>query len=403
MALRLFTMCLLGLYLLYPGNGRAADRGNSGMARLTPVSFSDLAGWAEDRHEEALSAFALSCARLLAPASAGATGRDGEALRAWNSICKRALRPDALLQRAHARRFFETNFSPHRVSLPDKARGFLTGYFEPEVEGSLEKGAEFATPLYRRPDDLVTLKRGETRRGLAPGLSAARRGKGGFEPYPTRAEIEAGALSGRGLELVYLRDPIDAFFVHVQGSARVRLPDGEVLRVGFAAKNGHPYTSIGKVLIDRGLMSAEEMTAERLRRWLAAHPDQARDVMNQNRSFIFFRNITVPDPTLGPIGAAGVQLTPRRSLAVDPAFHSFATPVWIGAELPAANGRLEPFRRLMIAQDAGSAITGAARGDIFFGSGAAAGARAGRVRHSGDFVVLLAKDLPLPDWAAEGG
>jgi membrane-bound lytic murein transglycosylase A len=373
-ALRPFTVCLLALYLSYPGSGRGADGGISGMARLTPVSFSDLTGWADDRHEEALSAFAVSCARL----PAGATRGDGEVLRAWRTICEKALRPDALLQRSNARRFFETNFSPYRVTLPNRARGFLTGYYEPEVEGSLARSAKFAAPLYRTPEDLAS------------------------KPYLTRAEIEAGALSGRGLELVYLSDPIEAFFVHVQGSARVRLPDGEVLRVGFAAKNGHPYTSIGKVLIDRGLMSAEEMTAGRLRGWLAAHAEQAREIMNQNRSFIFFRKITVPDPTLGPIGAAGVQLTPGRSLAVDRAFHPFGAPVWIHADLPAANGRLQSFRRLMIAQDAGSAITGAARGDIFFGSGAAAGAQAGLIRHAGDWVVLLPNDLALPDWAAVG-
>jgi membrane-bound lytic murein transglycosylase A len=366
--------CLLALYLSYPGDGRGADGGNSGMARLTPVSFSDLTGWAEDRHEEALSAFAVSCARL----PAGATRRDGEVLRAWRTICEQALRPDVLLQRTDARRFFETNFSPYRVTLPNKARGFLTGYYEPELEGALTKSAAFPVPLYRVPEDL------------------------GSKPYLTRAEIEAGALAGRGLELVYLSDPIEAFFVHIQGSARVRLPDGGVLRVGFAAKNGHPYTSVGKVLIGRGLMSAEEMTAERLRGWLAAHADQAREILNQNRSFIFFRKIIVPDPTLGPIGAAGIQLTPGRSLAVDRAFYPFGTPVWIHSDLPAANGRLQSFRRLMIAQDSGSAITGAARGDIFFGSGAAAGARAGLIRHSGDWVVLLPKGLALPDWAAEG-
>lgn len=341
------------------------------MARLTPVSFSRLSGWADDRQEEALSAFALSCARLLAGAAAGKAD-------AWQKVCRSALNPDALLERAAARRFFEANFSPYRVTLPGKARGFLTGYYEPEVEGSLKRSAAFPVPLYRVPDDLTS------------------------EPYLTRAEIEAGALAGRGLELVHLRDAIEAFFVHVQGSARVRLEDGEVMRLAFAAKNGHPYTSIGKVLIDRGALAAEEMSAERLRQWLAAHPEEAGEVMARNRSFIFFRTIDVPDPTLGPIGAAGAQLTPGRSLAVDPAFHRFATPIWIDAELPGADGRLKPFRRLMVAQDAGSAIAGPARGDIFFGSGAEAGASAGLVRHHGDFTILLPNGVPLPDWAGGG-
>lgn len=392
------------LYLIMFGVALGADRGSSGMAQLTPVAFSDLPGWSGERQEEALSAFALSCARLRAPVyAAAATGKKSNSLQAWTRICTQALSPDALLSGAGARRFFETNFSLYRVTLPGNARGFLTGYYEPEVEGSLERSAAFPVPLYRRPDDLVTLKPSQAGHGLEPGLAAARRVKGGFEAYPTRAEIEAGALAGRGLELVYLRDPIEAFFIHIQGSARVRLKDGEVMRLGFAAKNGHPYSSIGKVLIERGALSAAEMNTERLRQWLAAHPDEAGEVMATNRSFIFFRAITVPDPTLGPIGAAGVQLTPQRSLAVDPAFHSFATPIWIDAELPDANGRTGPFRRLMIAQDTGSAITGAARGDIFFGTGAAASARAGRIRHEGDFLVLLPKGMPLPNWAAGGG
>lgn len=386
------------LYFLMLGVGQGADRGNSDMAQLTPESFSDLPGWTGDRHQEALSAFALSCVRLLAPGSGGAVGKKGRSLQAWRSICKNALSPDALLSRAAARRFFETNFSLYRVTLPGKARGFLTGYYEPEVEGSLERSASFSVPLYRRPDDLVTLKASQAHGGL----SAVRRGKDGFEPYSTRAEIEAGALAGRGLELVYLRDPVEAFFVHVQGSVRVRLQDGRLMRVGFAAKNGHPYSSIGKVLIERGALSAAEMNSKRLRQWLAANPKEARGVMDTNRSFIFFRTLAVADPTLGPIGAGGVQLTPLRSIAVDQAFHTYGTPIWIDAELPGAKGGVRPFRRLMIAQDTGSAITGAARADIFFGSGEAAGARAGVIRHKGDFAVLLPKGVPLPEWAAGG-
>lgn len=338
------------------------------MARLVPATYSDLTGWADDRHDEALSALARSCARLLSVA--------GNKADPWSRVCRRALDPNALLDRSAARRFFEANFSAYRLVPPNAGRGFLTGYYEPEIDGSLTPSAAFPVPLYRVPDDL------------------------GSRPYLTRAEIEAGALNGRGLELVYLRDRVEAFFVHVQGSARVRLTDGRVMRVGFAAKNGHPYTSIGRVLIDRGAVSADEMTAERLRRWLIAHPRQAGEVMERNRSFIFFREISVPDPMLGPVGAAGVQLTPGRSLAVDPSFHPLPTPIWISAEIPGRDGRLRRFRRLTISQDTGSAIIGVARGDIFFGSGAAAGAQAGLIRHSGDFVVLLPKGTALPGWAA---
>ena len=364
-----------GLSLSGPGGGRAAERGTSGMVRWTATAFSDLAGWADDRHDEALSAFARSCVRQF-PASRGKVSEDlGPTNAIWNAVCQQALRPHILLDATAARRFLETNFTPYRIDLP----GFLTGYYEPEIDGSLKKSGRFPVPLYRRPPDL------------------------GPKPYLTRAEIDSGALAGKGLELVHLADPIEAFFVHVQGSARIRLDDGQVVRVGFAAKNGHPYTAIGRVLIARGAIPAEEMTAQRLRQWLAEHPREAGAVMAENRSYIFFRRLDLPDPTLGPAGASGVQLTPDRSLAVDPSFHRFGTPVWIDADLPDANGRFERFRRLMIAQDAGSAITGAARGDIFFGSGAAAAARAGPVRHPGSFTILWPNGLALPDWAAGGG
>lgn len=327
------------------------------MARLEPVGFTDLPGWREDDPAGALSAFRHGCAR------GTSTG-----LRA---ACAAAARHDGA-----PRAFFETHFRPYRVDPGGGRRGFLTGYFEPEIAGARRPGAAFSAPLYRRPADL-----------------------GARVPYPTRAEIEAGALAGRGLELVYLADRIEAFFVHVQGSARVRLDDGAVMRVGFDGKNGHPYVAIGRVLIEAGEIAPEEMTAARLRAWLKANPERADAVMRRNPSFIFFREIRGHDASLGPLGAQGVGLTPLRSLAVDRAFHAYGTPVWITAELPGEDGAPTAFRRLMIAQDTGSAITGAARGDIFFGSGAAAGELAGRIRHAGDFHVLLPRGAPLPAWA----
>lgn len=340
------------------------------MARLEPVAFADLPGWRDDRHEEALAAFRRGCARM-----AGA---------AWRAACA-----GAAAHEGDARGFFESRFVPHRVVADGDGRGFLTGYYEPELAGARAPGAGFAAPLYARPDDLVALDGTSPRAGLDPALTAARATAEGLAPYPTRAEIEAGALAGRGLELVYLADRIEAFFVHVQGSVRVRLAGGGVVRLGYAGRNGHPYVSIGRRLIEDGIIAREEMTATRLRAWLKDNPDRADAVMRENPSFIFFRELDGLDPALGPPGAQGVPLTPLRSLAVDPAFHAYGTPVWLAAELPGADGRPAAFRRLMIAQDTGSAIRGPARGDIFFGSGDAAGERAGRIRHAGDVFVLL--------------
>ena len=329
-----------------------------------PLAFADLEGWSGERHDEALEVLLRSCARA-------GIGRE------MARLCP-AAKQAAQGGRAAARAFFEANFRPLRITSKDGRAGFLTAYYEPEVDGSLRPGAQFAAPLYALP----------------PGRKA-----GSTAPYLTRGEIEAGALAGKGLELVYVRDRIEAFFIHIQGSARIRLEDGRVLRVGFAGKNGQPYTSIGKVLVDAGLIDRKEMSAQRLRQWLHANPGRADEVMAQNRSFIFFRRLAVEDPALGPVGAQGVPLTSGRSLAVDRNFYDFGVPVWLDSVLPEVDGRPEVFRRLMIAQDTGSAILGAARGDLFLGSGAAAGNRAGLIQHMADFVVLWPNEAALPSWA----
>jgi membrane-bound lytic murein transglycosylase A len=191
--------------------------------------------------------------------------------------------------------------------------------------------------------------------------------------------------------VLYLREPDEAFIIHVQGSARIRLTDGTVMRVAYAGRNGHPYTSIGRILVERGEIPLAEMSLERLMAWLRDHPGPARDLMRMNRSYIFFREATELAPEDGPIGGAGVPLTPGRSLAVDRALWSYGLPVWLEGELPLSLDRTEPLGRLMIAQDTGSAIVGPARGDFFFGSGPEAGTRAGLLRHPVRFVVLRPK------------
>ncbi len=380
----LTRLCSTRLYSTLLGLALLAALMPAAPAAAEPVRFSDIPGWAADDHAAALAAFRAGC-----PAAVGrkrAKTAIAVDTAAFRRACAAAAALPASPDAAIARRFFETAFTPVRVTTD----GFLTGYFEPEVAGSLAPGGPYRTPLYRRPSDLVDLKQGT---GALAGFSHARRDAAGrLSAFDDRAAIEAGALSGQGLELVWLADPVDAFFVHVQGSARVRLPDGRILRVGYDGKTGHPYTAIGRILIDRGEIAREEMTAERLAAWLKAHPDEAGALMAQNRSFVFFRPLDRPAGE-GPVGALGVPLVAGRSLAVDPSVQPYGLPVFVSAELPIGpGGALAPFRRLMAAHDTGSAIKGAGRGDIFVGAGDAAGAVAGRLRHPAEVFVLVPRD-----------
>jgi len=309
------------------------------------------------------------------------------ALPALKAICLKALALPTPIAAGAARTFFESHFAPFRVE-PDTGSGFLTGYFEPVIAGALQPSARFSAPVLGRPDDLVTLQPGDARGALDPALAAARRTATGLEPYPDRAAILAGALAGRGLEQLYLRDEAEVFIVQVQGSARVRLADGGEVRLAYAGRNGHPYSSIGRILIEEGRIPREDMSLERLMGWLRANPADARRVMTANRSYVFFRREDRIDPALGPTGGAGVPLTPGRSLAVDRGIWPYGLPVFIASDiatLPTDEGAL---RRTMIAQDTGSAIVGPARADYFWGSGEVAGQRAGVTRHALDFTVL---------------
>lgn len=348
--------------------------------RVQARDYSDLAGWKDDDHGAALQALRQS-ASVLSDHPPKARGTvDAAALAA---ILARAhtLPPD--LSPARARAFFEKEFAPFEI-VPDTGAGFFTGYYEPIVTGSRNLTDHFSTPLYRVPDDLVEFDPASPPPGLDPALRFARRARNSLVPYYDRSEIEAGVLAGRGLELVYLADPVDAFFIHIQGAARIRLAEGGEMRVSYAAKSGHPYTPIGRVLIEAGGLEAGKATMAAIRGWLAANPDSASPVMAKNRSFIFFREAPVDDPGLGPIAAAKVPLTAGRSLAVDRLLHSFHSPVWIDTMM--SGGAV--FRRLMIAQDTGSAIVGPARGDIFFGSGDKAGVIAGEMASRGRFVLF---------------
>lgn len=367
------------------------------IADLVPLAFADLPGWGEAALAPAFAAFRRAAPhRVAKPPKTRALGIDGAALARLSAL---ALDLSETFDEPAARAFFETHFAPHRI-VPREGQPFLTGYFEPEVEGTRRGGdPRFPVPLLARPDDLVDVDESNRPADLDPSHAFARRSEDGtLVAYPDRAAIEDGALADRGLELVHLADPVEAFFVHVQGSVRIRLVEGGVMRLAYAAKAGHPYTSIGRLAIERGLIAEEEMTLERLRRWLTDHPAEGRALMRENQSYVFFAEQTGLDDDLGAVAASGVQLTPRVSLAVDRTLTTFGTPIFLAADLPTGtDGAIEPFRRLMLAEDTGSAIVGPARGDVFFGLGRAAAAVAGRIRHVPDaFVALVPRDGGRP-------
>ena len=378
---------------------RAATDTPAPTVTFQPVPFAALPGWSSDDHAEAFGAFLRSCDRLL---QRPALDHSGPA--PLIDVCRQArVRAErGQVRRGEARLYFEHFFVPYRV-IHGGAPGLLTGYYEPVLDGSRVRTSRFHVPLYRRPPDLENVV-AETQRG-APGIGFThmRRTAQGLTPYPTRAEIEAGALAGQSLELIWLADPVDAFFLQIQGSGRIRFPDGTAASITYDGKNGHPYSSVGRYLIDQRVIGAASMTLDRLGQYLRADVKRGREVMQHNASFVFFREFAsapAPERTakLSPaeadraLGALGIGLTPGRSLAVDASVHTLGSPVYVVAPtLRHASPNIRPrrpFQRLMVAQDVGSAIRGPERGDIYFGSGDAAGALAGVTKHRGQFFVL---------------
>lgn len=358
-------------------------------AGIRPASFDELFGWRSDDHAQALRTFLRSCSGRPGWTREGAAAAYLGRREDWARVCDAAASLGGKVSRERARRFFETHFEPVEMIARGGHDALFTGYFEPEVKGARTPSRRFSVPLLRRPGDLLRLSPAEAIRGSAGPLRYARMVAGRPQPYFTRAQIEQGALAGRGLELVYLRDRIDAFFLHVQGSGRIRLADGSIMRVGFAGKNGHPYTSIGRTLIEWGELDGQGVSMQSIRRWLKRHSGRADELMWQNRSFIFFRELEGHDAGLGPVGAQGLPLTPGRSMAIDPAYYFYGAPLWLETLAPSGKeGRLKAWNRLLVAQDTGSAIKGPLRGDVFWGSGARAGAIAGRMKSSGRLFLL---------------
>jgi membrane-bound lytic murein transglycosylase A len=383
---RIFFLILaggLGAFLLFLLGTRLMDEP---VPTKVAISFSDIPEWAGDNHAAAFAAFRRSCERIIQVNQVRA-GKGKEDTNPLNDICKAALEMGADADIASARRFFETHFTPHRFTGKETA-GFVTGYYEPELKGSRTKSERYFVPVYGVPDDLEQLYPDSERAKRNHEMTAGRRTAEGMVPYYDRKEIEQGALEGRGFEILYLDDWADAFYMHIQGSGRVALEEGGHVRLGFGAKNGHSYTAIGKHLIERGAISRDEMSMDAVRTWLEANGDEARELMWENRSYIFFRELDPAVAAIGPVGAQGVALSPRRSLAVDTSLHRLGTPIWVRADNFDLHGQAG-FSQLMIAQDAGSAIKGPGRGDIFWGSGQAAGEIAGAMRHPADFIVLL--------------
>jgi membrane-bound lytic murein transglycosylase A len=350
--------------------------------RLEPIDFGGLAGWSDDDHLAAFRAFVRSAQAF---AAGRATPRPAQAAPPELVANAHAALCETITAERHARRFFETRFRPFRV-VPENGGGFLTGYYEPCVSASTVETEAFRWPLLARPADLVTFGVDPAPVGFPDGVSGARRmSDGSLVPYADRATIEPE----RRDPIVWVRDAVEAFLIQVQGSAEVEFPDRRRARLAYDGRNGLPYTSIGKILIETGEIAERDMSLASLKAWLRRDSERGLALMRRNRSFVFFNLIDGFDPELGPLAGAGVPLTPLRSIAVDRTIWAYGLPFWIEAELPWADETPRPFRRLMIAQDTGSAIVGAARADLYFGSGEVAGSRAGAIRHRARFIVLL--------------
>lgn len=308
-------------------------------AETTLLNWADLSGWAQDDHAAALAVFQETCRDL----------DEGD----WPVIC--ALSDVA----KDPRLFFETVFRP--VLMTDGETPLFTGYYEPELAGSRRRSDQFSVPLYRLPDDIPD-----------------------DGPWLSREQLlESGILENRGLELVWLQNEVDKFFLQIQGSGRVRLDEGGMMRLGYGGKNGHPYRSIGRELIRRGEFEEHQVSAQAIRKWVQNNPERGPELLNHNPSYVFFREVSQVDPERGPLGAMNRSITAGRSIAVDPEFVPLGAPVWV------EKAGAAPFRRLMVAQDTGAAINGAQRADIFYGTGPDAGREAGRIRDGGRMVVLL--------------
>lgn len=329
---------------------------------LEPVTFDQLPGWHQDHQFQTLPAMLKSCDVILKKSASTemVTGRDGTGqARDWFGFCKK-LKSKNFKNSAQVRNFIESELHPYRLSASGNPDGIFTGYYEPILNGSLRRHGKYQTPLYKMPSKRINYK------------------------IP-RSQIVKGALKGKGLELVWVDNPVDAFFLQVQGSGRVRLDNGKEIRLGFAGQNGFPYFAIGKALLDMGELQPGHVTMHSIKKWLHAHPKRAESIMSKNQSYVFFR--ISPAHSGGPVGSHSVALTPHRSMAVDRSYVTLGTPLWLDCTHP--DHHHKRLQQLLMAQDTGGAIKGAVRGDYFWGSGERAGYYAGAMNAKGHLYVLL--------------
>ncbi len=382
-----FVLCLTALLAI--ASCETADK-PSGL-KLTPTSFADLAGWQDDNVSAFLPALQRSCAlhlrrpadRPVKPAGFGLTAGH------WHDVCTRLMDLPAGDDQA-ARQAIETWFTVWRAEdTAEDAKGVATGYYEPQLRGALNRFGPYQTPLYKTPPELVTVNLGDFSDELKGKKITGRVEKGRLVPMPERKQIVGGALANRDLELIWVDNPVDAFFLQIQGSGQVVMPDGQVMRVGYAGANGRSYTPVGRILIQDGEVPREKMSMQAIRSWMESNPDRAPALMDANASYVFFRELTGD----GPMGAEGVALTPRRSIAVDRRYYPLGTPVWISTTDPDDDS---PIRRLTMAQDTGGAIKGVVRLDLFWGPGPQAAHKAGLMNQPVNMFLLLPRGFTPP-------
>ncbi len=375
-----------GVWLMTRGSAPPQPGEAQPVLTLKPIAFADLDGWDRDNQAAALAAFMRSCAAMLKQPADKPMDGDGFAgtVGDWHGDCRDAqgVRPGDPIA---ARRFFEDRFRAFSVRLGSNPDGLFTGYYAPIVAGSRTPDATFHVPLYRMPPELVMVDLGAFRPSLKGERIAGKVEGSRLVPFASRGEIVSGALQGRGLEIMYLRDPVDAFFLQIQGSGLVRQPDGSLIRLGYAAQNGHPYTAIGKLLIERGALAREDVSMQTIRAWVNAHPDEGRALMDANASYVFFEE----QQAEGAIGSQGVVLTGGRSMAIDRKHMPLGAPLWL--DIASEDGKRK-IRRLVVAQDTGGAIRGGVRGDFYWGEGDKAEAAAGAMKDPGRYYILL----PVP-------
>ena len=357
---------------------------------LDKVSYETLPGWVADNHSKALEVFLKSCKKLKSSPSNIKLGskKISVSIGDWKKACSTGVKVKKG-SKIESQYFFETSFTPYLVKNNYEPKGIFTGYYEPQLQGSWSPSLRYQYPIYSPPKDLVSIDLGSFRSELLGTQIAGRKLKNKIIPYYTREEINAGALKGKQLELLWVDSAIEAFFLHIQGSGQIVLPDGSSLRIGFAARNGQRYTPIGRELIAMKVLKPGQVSLQSIQAWLTANPLAGLKLMEKNKAFIFFRILNEK----GPIGAQGVVLSPGRSLAVDRKYIPLGLPIWLVTTEPGKDKK--SLRRLVVSQDTGSAIKGPVRGDLFIGHGYRAGLVAGQMNQPGIYYLLLPKQLSL--------